>query len=142
MGRKGVCVSDPLSDMFTRIRNGQMARRLSIRSPYSRLALSVLDVLVRQGYLRGVQVLYPESPKAPQYNQLEIFLKYDSQGNGAIRSIKRVSKPSRRVYRAINDLPKASGGLGCFLLSTNQGIMHCAEARCRRVGGEVLGEVL
>lgn len=142
MGKKGVCLADPLSDLFTRLRNGQNARRVSIRTPYSRLLLSVLTVLLERGYLRGVRVIPPESPKAPQYNTMEVFLKYDPLGKGAIKSIARVSKPSRRVYTPIDKLPRASSGLGCFILSTPKGVLHCAEARRLRVGGELLGEVL
>lgn len=119
-----------------------MARRASIRAPYSRLALSVLSVLVERGYVRGVRVVGPESVRAPQYDMLEIFLKYNAQGRGAISSIKRVSLPSRRVYKSIAELPLPAAGLGCFILSTHKGVIHCADARRLRVGGEVLGEIL
>lgn len=84
----------------------------------------------------------PASPRAPQYNKIEIDLKYNTEGDGAIRKIRRVSKPSRRVYRSIHELPLASGGLGSWIMSTPKGVMHCAEAREKRVGGEILGEVL
>lgn len=142
MGRKGVSVSDPISDLFTRLRNGQMARRVTVRAPYSRFAIAVLDVLVSRGYLHNFRVVPPASPIAPQYNQLEIALKYSADGTGAIRMIRRVSKPSRRVYKSIHQLPKASAGLGEWILSTPAGVMHCAEAREKMLGGEVLGELL
>lgn len=142
MGRKGVLLADPVSDLFTRIRNGQAAKRMSIRHPYSRFALSIVDALVRHSYVESVKIIPPASPKAPQFDHLEISLKYDNTGNGVIRKIKRISKPSRRIYRAIDELPLASGGLGAWILSTPKGVLHCAEARERRVGGEVLGEVL
>lgn len=142
MGRKGVCIRDGLSDLFTRLRNGQMAQRASVRAPYSGVALAVLSILVERGYLRGVRVVGPESVRAPQYDMVEVFLKYDPTGRGAINSIKRVSLPSRRVYKRISKLPLPSAGLGCFILSTSRGVLHCADARRLRVGGEVLGEVL
>lgn len=142
MGRKGVWLRDGLSDLFTRLRNGQHARRLSVRAPYSRLALNVLSVLLERGYIRGVQLIKPSSVKAPQYDMLEVFLKYDSQGRGAMNMIKRVSLPSRRVYRRIKDLPRPNHGLGTFILSTPRGVIHCTDARRLGIGGEVLGEVL
>lgn len=142
MGRKGVVLADPISDLFTRIRNGQMARRAAILHPYSRFAAAVVQVLVSQGYLSGMRVVPPASPRAPQYNKIEIALKYDSEGNGAIKRIRRVSKPSNRIYRSVHELPLASGGLGSWILSTPKGVIHCAEAREKTVGGEVLGEVL
>lgn len=135
-------VRDGVSDLFTRIRNGQAARRLSIKATYSKLALSILSVLVESGYLRGARVLHPTSYREPQYPTIEVFLKYNPQGKGAITNIARVSKPSRRVYRAIDELPLSNAGLGSFILSTNKGVIHCADARRLRVGGEVLGEVL
>lgn len=142
MGKKGVCIRDGLSDLFTRLRNGQMAKRACIKAPYSRLALGVLSVLVERGYIRGVKKIEPESVKAPQYDMLEIYLKYDPYGIGAINSIKRISKPSRRIYMRIDQLPNSKAGLGTFLLSTSKGVVHCTDARRMRVGGEVLGEIL
>lgn len=142
MGRKGVVLADPISDLFTRIRNGQLARRASILHPYSRFSAAVVQVLVAQGYLSGMSVIPPASPRAPQYDKIQIDLKYDSHGNGAIKKIRRVSKPSRRIYRGFQELPLASGGLGSWILSTPEGVVHCAEAREKRVGGEILGELL
>lgn len=143
MGRaKGVLVSDKISDLFTRIRNGQQARRVTILAPYSGLSTSVLSVLIERGYIRSARVLHPDPRPAPQYKQLEIFLKYDEEGEGAIKKIQRVSRPTRRVYSRIDELCRNARGLGCWILSTNQGVLHCGKARELRVGGEVLGEVL
>lgn len=142
MPKKGVLLRDPISDLFTRIRNGYMAKRATILHPHSKLAANVVNTFIRQGYLRGMRVIPPESPRHAQFNSMEIELKYDHLGNPAIRSLRRVSKPSRRVFRKIDELPLASGGLGSWILGTPNGILHCAEARKRRVGGEVLGEVL
>ena len=91
MGKKGVCVRDGMIDLFSRFHNDQMARLVSVRAPYSRLALSVLLILVERGYIRGVRVLLPKSVRAGQYNTLEVFLKYDPIGKGSISSSKPVS---------------------------------------------------
>jgi small subunit ribosomal protein S8 len=141
MGRKGVSVSDPVSDLFTRIRNGQLARRASIGLPYSRFGLAILEVLVREGYLIGVRTVPPPSPRAPQYNTLQAFLKYDAAGQPAIKTIARTSTPSRRVSSAIQRLPLANGGLATWILTTPKGVLTCAQARAQNVGGEVLGMV-
>ena len=143
MGRKkGGLVSDKLSDLFTRIRNGQLARRVSILAPYCRLSCAVLAVFIERGYIRSVREIEIAPRPAPQFKQLEVFLKYDEEGQGAIKKIKRVSKPCRKVYSKIDDLSRNGRGLGCWILSTPQGVMHCGKARERRVGGEVLGEIM
>lgn len=141
MGRKGVLLADPISDLLTRIRNGHAARRAAILHPYSRTTAAIVSSLIRLGYVNSMRVLPPESPRAPQFNHLEISLKYDTEGNPAIRRIRRVSKPSKRIYRQIANLPLASAGLGSWILSTPKGILHCAEARESRLGGEILAEV-
>jgi small subunit ribosomal protein S8 len=134
-------VSDPLSDLFTRLRNGQRARRASVSLRYSNFAISILDLLVREGYLLGVRVVTPVSPRAPRYNTLEAFLKYDSRGQPCIKSIDRVSTPSQRFTTPIAKLPVAKGGLASWILTTPKGVMTCAQARADRVGGEIIGIV-
>lgn len=141
MGRKGVSISDPVSDMFTRIRNGQMARRASIGVPFSRFRLAILALLVREGYLLGVRTVPPASPRDPQFNTLEVYLKYDSAGHPAIKSITRASTPSKPYFSSIRRLPLANDGLGTWILTTPKGVLTCAEARSQNVGGEVLGMV-
>lgn len=141
MPRKGVLLRDPVSDLFTRIRNGYMAKRATITHPYSRLSANVVKVFVQQGYLNDMRIVPPQSLEHAQFDSMEITLRYNNEGVPAIRSLRRVSKPSRRIYRKIDEIPAATGGLGTWILSTPQGVMHCAEARQRRVGGEVLGEV-
>lgn len=142
MGRKGVSISDPVSDLFTRLRNGQLAKRASVGLPYSKFGLAILAVLVREGYLIGARTIPPASPRAPQYNTVEAFLKYDASGEPAIRSISRVSIPSKTVFSSVRKLPASKGGLGTLLLTTPKGVITCREARELNVGGEVLGEVL
>lgn len=129
-------LSDPLGDMLTRIRNGQRARQSRIVSPASRLRADVLDVLKREGYIRG----YSSEDVRPGVRILNIELKY-SEGEPAIKEITRVSKPGRRVYSKIAELPKFYNGLGISILSTPRGVMSDNEARAANVGGEVLCRV-
>lgn len=142
MPKKGVWLRDPVSDLFARIRNGYMAKRATITHPHSKMTANVVNAFIRQGYLKGMRIVPPESPRHAQFNRMEIDLKYDVTGQPAIRSLRRVSKPSRRIYRGIDALPLASGGLGSWILATPAGVLHCTEARKRRLGGEVLGEIL
>ena len=128
--------SDPLGDMLTRIRNGQRARKPSVSSPHSRLRTNVLEVLKREGYIRG----YAEREESPGVVAIEIELKYH-EGEPVIREIQRVSKPGRRIYAKIKDLPRVHGGLGISILSTPRGVMSDADARAANVGGEVLCQV-
>ena|SRR5258707_10824144 len=131
-----MAMSDPIGDMLTRIRNGQRARMSVVASPASKLRLSVLDVLKREGYIRG----YSESEMRKGLHELRIELKYH-EGEPVIKEIKRVSTPGRRVYTKIKDLPRVYNGLGIAILSTPQGVMSDTEARVANVGGEVLCRV-
>ena len=128
-------MTDPLGDMLTRIRNGQQARKDSILTPASKLRANVLDVLQREGYIRG----YSEEELAGQKG-LRIELKY-FEGQPAIQHVARVSKPGRRVYSASRELPRIRNGLGITIVSTPRGVLSDAEAREQNVGGEVLAEV-
>jgi small subunit ribosomal protein S8 len=128
-------MTDPLGDMLTRIRNGQQARKDSILTPASKLRSRVLDVLQREGYIRG----YAEEELAGQKG-LRIELKY-FEGQPAIQHLARVSKPGRRVYSGATDLPRIRNGLGTVIVSTPRGVLSDAEARDQKVGGEVLAEV-
>lgn len=126
-------MTDPVGDMLTRIRNGQRAHKSSITAPASRLRASVLEVLKREGYIRG----YSQSELGTNIQELKIELKYH-EGEPVIKEIHRVSKPGRRVYSKIKDLPRVYNGLGISILSTPQGVMSDTEARAANVGGEVL----
>jgi len=128
-------MTDPLGDMLTRIRNGQQARKDSILTPASKLRSNVLDVLQREGYIRG----YTEEELAGQKG-LRIELKY-FEGQPAILHLARVSKPGRRVYSGSKELPRIRNGLGMTIVSTPRGVLSDAEARDQNVGGEVLAEV-
>lgn len=129
-------MTDPLADMLTRIRNGQQRRKDSITSPASKLRANVLEVLQREGFIRG----YSEYQVGSGINELSIELKY-FEGEPVIRKIKRVSRPGRRVYSGVKDLKKVRNGLGISILSTPQGVLSDAEARANHVGGEILCEV-
>ena len=128
-------LSDPLGDMLTRIRNGQRAHMTAIDSPASKLRSNVLEVLQREGYIRG----YSEAEQGAA-RTLRIELKYH-EGEPVIKEIKRVSKPGRRVYSKISDLPRVYNGLGISILSTPRGVLSDHEARAANVGGEVLCRV-
>ena len=127
---------DPISDLITRIRNAQMRRRPKVSTPASNLRARVLDVLISEGYIRG----YARIDHKNGLSELEIELKY-SNGQPAIREIKRISKPGRRVYSAVRDLRTVANGLGVAILSTPKGVMSDARAREENVGGEVLCSV-
>ncbi|AFK54456.1 MAG: 30S ribosomal protein S8 [Tistrella sp.] len=129
-------MTDPLGDMITRIRNAQLARKSTTLCPASKLRGWVLDVLTREGYIRG----YERSESSEGKPVFEIALKY-VDGEPAIREIGRVSRPGRRVYSSIKALPKHYNGLGIQILSTPRGVMSDAEARTANVGGEVLCKV-
>lgn len=129
-------MNDPLGDLLTRIRNAQMRRRPKVTTPASNLRARVLDVLTSEGYIRG----YARIEHKNGLSELEIELKY-SNGQPAIREIKRISKPGRRVYSAVRDLRTVANGLGVAILSTPKGVMSDQRAREENVGGEVLCSV-
>src|SRR6185503_18673289 len=128
-----MAMTDPVGDLLTRIRNGQSARLDSVTVPASKMRSNVLDVLQREGYIRG----WFEEELRSGVKEIRIELKYDN-GRPVIRDIKRVSTPGRRVYSKIRELPRHFNGLGISILSTPRGIMSDAEARAANVGGEVL----
>ena len=126
-------MNDPVGDMLTRIRNAQMRRKSKVTTPGSRLRARILDVLVSEGYIRG----YTTSEFGNGRTEFEIELKY-YEGEPVIRTIKRVSKPGRRVYTAVDAMPRVANGLGITILSTPKGVMADHSARENNVGGEVL----
>ena len=130
-----MAVTDPLGDLLTRIRNGQRAKKDSVLTPASKLRVRVLDVLQREGYIRG----YSEEQMGPAAG-LRIELKY-FEGQPAIKHVARVSKPGRRVYSGSQELPRVRNGLGITIVSTPRGVLSDSVAREQNVGGEVLAEV-
>lgn len=126
-------VSDPLGDMLTRIRNAQMRGKSTVVTPASKLRGWVLDVLKEEGYIRS----YENSLDERQMPQFTISLKY-FEGQPVIRELSRVSKPGRRVYSNVKEMPRVRNGLGVSIVSTPRGVMSDASARDANVGGEVL----
>ena len=126
-------MNDPLGDMLTRIRNAQMRGKSTVKTPASKLRAWVLDVLAGEGSIRG----YESAKTDNGQGELTISLKY-FEGTPVIREIKRVSKPGRRVYMGVKDIPAVRNGLGVSIVSTPKGVMSDAAARSANVGGEVL----
>ncbi|NVK34398.1 MAG: 30S ribosomal protein S8 [Rhodobacteraceae bacterium] len=131
-----MAISDPLGDLLTRIRNAQMRRKSKVNSPNSKLRAHVLDVLQKEGYIRGYTTVDFDNGRS----ELEIELKY-FDGEPVIRTIERVSKPGRRVYSSVKNIPHVSNGLGVSIISTPRGVMSDHQARDENVGGEVLCRV-
>ena len=129
-------MSDPLGDMLTRIRNGQRVGKSKVNAPASILRSNVLEVLKREGYIRG----FRRHEQRPGIAELVIELKYHD-GNPVIQEISRISRPGQRVYSKIKELPLYYNGLGITILSTPRGVMSDQEARAANVGGEVLCRV-
>jgi small subunit ribosomal protein S8 len=126
-------LTDPVGDMLTRIRNGQRAMKSSVNSPASKLRRNVLEVLRREGYIRGYETI----ERGKGQVELSIELKYHN-GEPVIRELRRVSKPGRRIYAGVKDLPTVYNGLGIAILSTPRGVLSDNEAREAKVGGEIL----
>ena len=129
-------MTDPLGDMLTRIRNAGMRRKGRVMTPGSKIRAHVLDVLQQEGYIRG----YSTTEYGNGRTEFEIELKY-FDGQPVIREIERVSKPGRRVYAAVDNLPRVANGLGITIVSTPKGVMADHSAREQNVGGEVLCKV-
>lgn len=125
-------MSDPISDMLTRIRNAQLAEKKSVSMPSSKLKVAIAKLLEEEGYIDGFKV-HESDGKA----SLEIGLKYYAN-RPVIESIKRVSRPGLRVYKRCADLPKVMNGLGIAIVSTSKGLMTDRKARANGIGGEVL----
>jgi small subunit ribosomal protein S8 len=125
-------MNDPVGDLLSRIRNAQMRNKSSVTSPASKLRESLLEVLKSEGYIRGYTVTEREGR-----SEIEIELKY-FDGEPVIREIERVSKPGRRVYASVKNLPRINNGLGVAIVSTPKGVMADHDARDANVGGEIL----
>jgi small subunit ribosomal protein S8 len=128
-----MAVNDPIGDLITRIRNAQMRAKSKVSTPGSRLRESILEVLKSEGYIRGFSTVAHGDGRS----EIEIELKY-FDGSPVIREIARVSKPGRRVYASVKNLPRVNNGLGVAIVSTPKGVMADHDAREANVGGEVL----
>ena len=129
-------MTDPIADMLTRIRNANAVRQRTAVMPASRMKVGIAQVLKDEGFIQD----YSVAPGEPT-SVLTLQLKYGSDGQKVIRSIDRVSKPGRRVYSGVKELPKALRGLGCYVLSTPNGVISDRTARQDNVGGEILCRV-
>ena len=129
-------MNDPIGDMLTRIRNGQMRGKSMVPTPASKLRGWVLDVLADEGYIRG----YEATTGSDGHPAFDISLKY-YEGTPVIKEIKRISKPGRRVYSRAGSIPKIQNGLGVAILSTPKGVMSDGEARKNNIGGEIICKV-
>ena len=129
-------MTDPIADMLTRIRNGVLVKKQTVDVPASKMKASIADVLKRQGYIVDYDVVLDGVR-----GTIRVKLKYDQEGTPAITHIRRESKPGRRNYRGVNEVPKVLGGLGVAVMSTSKGVLSDGEARTQRVGGEYICSV-
>ncbi len=129
-------MTDPIADMLTRIRNAITAHHEKVEMPFSKIKLSIAEILEREGYIAGHEVVKGES-----YDTLKLSLKYGPNREQLINGIKRISKPGLRVYSKNTDVPRVLGGLGIAIISTSRGVITDREAREMNVGGEVIAYV-
>jgi len=129
-------MTDPISDMLTRLRNATTVRHDRTDVPASKMKLEIAKILKQEGFIRTFKML-EEGPQG----LIRIYLKYAEDGEPAIHGVERVSRPGRRVYRGVEELPKVRAGLGVAVISTNRGVLTDEQARSLRVGGEVLCEI-
>ena len=129
-------VNDPIADLLTRIRNAQTARHDTVTVPASKMKLAIVDILVKEGYVKSAEVVENDGHK-----NIFITLKYGAKREKVITSLKRISKPGLRVYCGYEDLPRVLNGLGIAVISTSKGIMTDKQARANKIGGEVLAYI-
>ena len=129
-------ISDVIADMLTRIRNASSAKHETVDIPASNMKKQIADILLREGYIKGVQVI-----EDGKQGVIRVALKYETGKKGVIHGLRRVSKPGLRIYSNCDDMPKVLGGLGIAIVSTSKGIMTDKEARREHVGGEILAFV-
>jgi small subunit ribosomal protein S8 len=129
-------MTDPVSDLLTRIRNAASVRHDRMDIPASKMKLEIAKILKQEGYIRTFKMI-EEGPQGT----IRIYLKYADDGEPVIHGLRRVSRPGRRVYRGVGDLPKVRNGLGVAVISTNRGVLTDEQARGLQVGGEVLCEI-
>ena len=129
-------MTDPISDLLTRIRNATSVRHDRTDVPASKMKLEIAKILKQEGYIRTFKMI-EEGPQGT----IRIYLKYADDGEPVIHGIRRVSKPGLRVYRGVSELPKVRNGLGVAVISTNHGVVTDEQARSLQIGGEILCEV-
>ncbi len=129
-------VTDPIADMLTRVRNASQARHATVDIPFSGMKLAIAKILEQEGYILGFDIK-EDGPR----KTLRVQLKYDDERQPVVNGVRRVSRPGRRVYAGMHDIPRVFGGMGTVVISTNRGVMTGREARRRHLGGELLAEV-
>jgi len=136
-------MTDPISDMLTRLRNGVTAKHTRVDMPASRLKAEIARILQDEGYIQGFRLVEEPADKAGRQARqvIRIFLKYGPHGEKVISGLERISRPGRRVYLGVEDVPQVLGGLGTSILTTSRGVMTGRAARKAGVGGEVLCNV-
>jgi small subunit ribosomal protein S8 len=134
-------MTDPISDMLTRIRNGVYAKHTRVDMPASKLKAEIARILADEGYIHGFKMVEETPAKGSTRPLIRIFLKYGPRGERVITGLQRVSRPGRRVYFGRDDVPRVLGGLGTAILTTSRGVMSGREAAKVGVGGEVLCNV-
>jgi small subunit ribosomal protein S8 len=130
-------MTDPISDLLTRIRNAHLAKHDRLDVPVSRLKLEVCRILKEEGFIKNYREVETTGPSG----SVRIFLRYGPQGEPAINHVERISKPGRRVYRRSGEIQQVRNGLGVGIVSTSQGLLTDVQARERKVGGEILCEL-
>ncbi|MFH0856551.1 MAG: 30S ribosomal protein S8 [bacterium] len=128
-------MTDPIADMLTRMRNAALAKKKSVVLPCSKIKLKISDILKNENYISSYKVI------KNKFDELEIELKYNEDGTGALKHLKRISKPSKRVYADKDNLPVILNNIGIAIISTSQGIMTNKEAKKKKIGGEVICEI-
>lgn len=126
-------MTDPIADMLTRIRNGNLAKQDKVDIPASNFKAGIAKVLKNEGYIKNSKII-----KDRKQGLLRVYLKYGPKNERTIEGIKRVSKPGRRIYSGFEEIPKIRGGLGIMILSTSKGLMTDREARKKKMGGELI----
>jgi small subunit ribosomal protein S8 len=136
-------MTDPISDMLTRIRNGVSAKHVRVDMPASKLKAEIARILQDEGYIQGFRMVEAAAEKTGQQPRpmIRLFLKYGPHGERVISGLERISRPGRRVYLGVEDVPTVLGGLGTSILTTSRGVMTGRAARKAGVGGEVLCNV-
>ncbi|MDC1071394.1 30S ribosomal protein S8 [Acidimicrobiia bacterium] len=129
-------VTDPISDLLTRIRNASMVSKPSVSIPHSNFKFDLAKLLKNEGYISDVKISGDGAQKS-----IDIDMKYSEEGTSVISGMKRLSKPGQRVYSSFDKLPRNNGGLGTVVVSTSRGLLSDSEARKRKLGGELICEV-
>ena len=133
---------DPIADMFTRIRNASRVKKAKVLLPMSKLKLEIAGILDREGWIKGVKVIPGGLDGASsKFDEIEIGLKYRKNGKPQITSLQRVSRPGLRIYVSKDEIPTVLNNFGMAIISTSSGLMTDKEAKAKKIGGEILGEI-